>query len=412
MWCCKSNVAIEQRRHRPKKLASNQEDANSTAATNNSEDGSDTMANFQDTTHANFILQQMSNDMTVSCSTNSRSRNDNGETPSRDEVIQKHVQGVMHRESTAIVVSYEDDDDDNITTVYSEDTPLPNSMFNRHVSSPILVGNNHTSLGNNHANHMLNYRDKRNVKLPSNMHVLLPDVPQRGYEAIGLVRYPERGQWIRTKPYEIGTLVWYRYVSSSIKFKWYIPGQITNYVLTGDRVAGYEITVDCKDHILERHELGITSILKNAPPENTMLRWDEKIPPSPVEGIDIDGMPQRKFSAEKSLELASKKYGHDLGFEGAKQNGLGPEMWGITLEQIKEICKHPKYDETMSMYDVVNNIVKPMTAGTGMSYALHCNKESPKCARIMVSHGKNLNDRPYLLLQLPAGIRCSVSFSD
>ena len=59
------------------------------------------------------------------------------------------------------------------------------------------------------------------------------------------------------------------------------------------------------------------------------------------------------------------------------------------MEQIIDICNHPNYDETMSMYDVVNKIVKPTTAGTGMSYALHCNKESPIRARVMVSHGKN-----------------------
>jgi hypothetical protein len=63
-------------------------------------------------------------------------------------------------------------------------------------------------------------------------------------------------------------------------------------------------------------------------------------------------------------------------------------MWGITMEQINDICKHPNYDESMSMYDVVNNIVKPTTAGTGLSYALLCNKESPVRARVMVSHGK------------------------
>lgn len=59
------------------------------------------------------------------------------------------------------------------------------------------------------------------------------------------------------------------------------------------------------------------------------------------------------------------------------------------MEQINDICKHPKYDETMSMYDVVNKIVKPTTAGTGMSYALYCNKQAPIRARVMVSHGKN-----------------------
>jgi len=67
---------------------------------------------------------------------------------------------------------------------------------------------------------------------------------------------------------------------------------------------------------------------------------------------------------------------------------LRPEMWGITMEQIKSIMEHPMYDTTMTMYDVVNKIVKPKTAGTGMGYALYCNQEVPIRARVMVSHGK------------------------
>jgi hypothetical protein len=75
---------------------------------------------------------------------------------------------------------------------------------------------------------------------------------------------------------------------------------------------------------LEKNELGITSILKNAPPENTMLRWDEKIPPCPVEGIDLTTNPNKNIlSGDTSLEIARKKYGKDLGFQGAKQNGVG-----------------------------------------------------------------------------------------
>jgi len=65
-----------------------------------------------------------------------------------------------------------------------------------------------------------------------------------------------------------------------------------------------------------------------------------------------------------------------------------PEMWALTMEQLKSICEHPMYDIDMTMCDVVNKIVKPMTSGSGMSFARHCNKESPVRARVMVSHGK------------------------
>jgi hypothetical protein len=286
LWCCKSNApVIEHHQAAPhNKLASSaraqqkqEEDANSTAATNNSEDGSDMTEHVQDSTHANFIIHQLSSHNKGSFSTSERNDYD---------IIQPHhEQSVMRENASVVVVSY-DDEDDNITTVYSEDTPLPNSTFkrNRFVTH----------------NHCLNSVDRRHVDLPSsNAHVLLPDVPQRGYEASEWVQYPDRDEWIRTKPYDIGTLVWYRHNCSDTKFRWYIPGQIKDYVLSGDRVEGYEIQVECQDHILERHELGISSLLKNAPPENTMLRWDEKVPACPVKGIDVTEIPKHRLLPEK-----------------------------------------------------------------------------------------------------------------
>lgn len=319
MWCCKSNAAVEgNHRHLPK-LARQEEDTDSAAPTNNnSEDGgSEVMANVQDITYSNFILHQLSNNKEVSFS--ATDRNDN-------YTLQKQEhQSVIQRQENTVVVSY-DDDDDNITTVYSEDTPLPNTTLKRNLSTTSLAHcSTRIDSRSSRISGVIKSEEKtRNDGPPlSNSYVLLPDVPQRGYEAIGWVRYPERDKWIPTKPYELGTLVWYRYVSPSMKFKWYIPGQITNYILSGDIVEGYEIKVDCEDHILERHEPRITSILKNAPPENTMLRWDEHIPLCPVDGIDVAETQQQNHSAEKSLELARIKYGHDFGFQGAKQNGYG-----------------------------------------------------------------------------------------
>jgi hypothetical protein len=164
MWCCKSNAAVEHR-HDLAKLAHQQEDANSTAATNNSEDGSDATENVQDTTHANFILHQLSNDKEGSFSetkstTNYHSRNKDNETsPLVRAVTQKQEQGVMSQKNTSVIVSYDnDDDDDNITTVYSEDTPLPNPMFKRHVSRSTIMANN--SLGSSSVLHG-NYKDQR-----------------------------------------------------------------------------------------------------------------------------------------------------------------------------------------------------------------------------------------------------------
>ena len=65
-----------------------------------------------------------------------------------------------------------------------------------------------------------------------------------------------------------------------------------------------------------------------------------------------------------------------------------PEMWGITKEQVYDLTKDPKYNKNMTMYDVVNEIIKPQTAGTGMGYALHLNKNMPLQSKVMVSHGK------------------------
>ncbi len=48
--------------------------------------------------------------------------------------------------------------------------------------------------------------------------------------------------------------------------------------------------------------------------------------------------------------------------------------------------KDPKFDDKMTMYDVIDTIVKPKTAGTGMGYALYLNKEKPIRAKVMISH--------------------------
>ena len=63
-------------------------------------------------------------------------------------------------------------------------------------------------------------------------------------------------------------------------------------------------------------------------------------------------------------------------------------MWGITYDQLQHLTKDPAYRNTMTMYDVVNKIIKPKTAGTGTGYALHLNKDEPLQAKVMVSHGK------------------------
>lgn len=85
-------------------------------------------------------------------------------------------------------------------------------------------------------------------------------------------------------------------------------------------------------------------------------------------------------------------------FEGVFQDAIGPEMWGITFEQLELVCSAPKYlaperdiygrhtERGLNMREVVERVVKPMTAGTGVGYALLQNRSRPLRARVMVSH--------------------------
>jgi len=74
------------------------------------------------------------------------------------------------------------------------------------------------------------------------------------------------------------------------------------------------------------------------------------------------------------------------GFQGATQNNYGPEMWGMSLDQMKHILQHPLINESSTMRDVVRFAIKPATKNRGVGYALLVNQEKPLHADIMVSH--------------------------
>jgi len=103
------------------------------------------------------------------------------------------------------------------------------------------------------------------------------------------------------------------------------------------------------------------------------------------------------------------------GFMGALQKGFGPEMWGITLEQLSAVPHSvpdsgirpgldwlkgddllfpsdrapvipPPLKGVNTMRDVVEKVVKNETKGKGVGYALLKNAASPLRARVMVSH--------------------------
>jgi len=80
-------------------------------------------------------------------------------------------------------------------------------------------------------------------------------------------------------------------------------------------------------------------------------------------------------------------------------------MWGITIEQMRNLRRQPNFEQNMTMYDVVNKIVKPMTSGKGTGYALYCNKEAPLRAKVMVSHAWQENFVQFLETVEQSGLK-------
>lgn len=129
------------------------------------------------------------------------------------------------------------------------------------------------------------------------------------------------------------------------------------------------------------------SALRSVPGEAMFKVWDrESQPECPMPSPVGASMTATENGVEDSLEKARQTYGVDLGFQGKKQHGYGPEFWGITLEQLEQVKNLPGYDSNMTMYDVVQKLIKPITQGTGMGYALLLNKDQPLRAKQMTSH--------------------------
>ncbi|CAJ1330137.1 unnamed protein product [Effrenium voratum] len=72
----------------------------------------------------------------------------------------------------------------------------------------------------------------------------------------------------------------------------------------------------------------------------------------------------------------------EFGFLGAKQAGVGPWLWGVSLVQLTDLS--PRHEWTMR--DMVDKSITPTTRGTGLGYALKLNFQEPRVANIMVSH--------------------------
>lgn len=124
--------------------------------------------------------------------------------------------------------------------------------------------------------------------------------------------------------------------------------------------------------------------LNHVPGEALFRVWDRSSAPmNPINRL--------KDASEtvRSLEDARLEYGDDLGFAGVKQRGFGPEMWAISFTQLEGVRAFDGYQRENTMYDVVDNLVKPRTQGLGVGYALHANESHPLRAQYMVSHAWN-----------------------
>ncbi|CAK9077427.1 unnamed protein product [Durusdinium trenchii] len=94
----------------------------------------------------------------------------------------------------------------------------------------------------------------------------------------------------------------------------------------------------------------------------------------------------------------------DKWFQGARQAGQGPEHWGISLEQLESLEKQT--GKAMTMREVVESQIKPMTKTTGLGYALKLNLQRPLVAKVMVSHAWD-----EIYVHLVAALKCFIRIS-
>jgi len=250
------------------------------------------------------------------------------------------------------------------------------------------------------------YLKKRKTKgrdsLPDDAFVKLPDDPTRGIHRTSM---GQEGKTVETSPLPKNTLVWY--ITSNGKNDWYIPAIVESHSLQGKEVVKYVLKVDQpeSDAAAFNHEQSdqakkVKRGLAHAPPINVIDRWNNERVPCPIKGIGSNNNLIEERSDEIiSLEQARQRYGCNLGFQGVNQaRAYGPEMWGITLDQLRAIIQDEAFIRAesisgvrtgiggMTMYDVVEKIIKPKTRGKGLGYSLYINRKKPIRANVMVSH--------------------------
>lgn len=79
---------------------------------------------------------------------------------------------------------------------------------------------------------------------------------------------------------------------------------------------------------------------------------------------------------------------------------IWPELWGITVSQVKALvdeCREdPKWSHRNTVRDLVRDFIIPLTAGRGVGYALMINAGAPKEVNTLISHSWNENAEEFL----------------
>lgn len=107
---------------------------------------------------------------------------------------------------------------------------------------------------------------------------------------------------------------------------------------------------------------------------------------SPVQSVPYGGTLVASLVVSSVLGLDLSHLDSSSGIGRPMQRGFGPEMWGITVDQLKDIMRDPRYKARMTTRQVVEAIIKPSTAGTGMGYAVLRNFARPLQASVMICH--------------------------
>eukprot|EP01038_Epipyxis_sp_PR26KG_P016555 gene16555-22603_t len=187
----------------------------------------------------------------------------------------------------------------------------------------------------------------------------------------------------KSNPFQIGDKVYYRPLIES-RYCWIAA--VVNSINDDDSTLelGYDKLGDwygnpfvkLKDPVAQN----AIDDMKNANQEYVFPRWELEFDDDDDDECFPLNLPLNPIA---NLQSETKRF---EGFAGANQENYGPEMWGMTMDQLLDILKDERYTKNMTMYDVVKTIVMPETKGKGVGYSLLKNRNNPLRVRVMISH--------------------------